>query len=129
MFEEYSHNNVARFNEVVDCAAFLLKLFVFTELRLGAILVPYQHIQRFGQGAQMCRTGSTGGRCCRLWLFGNGERGRATAYGQPPRSTRTGLQLENHCRTSNIRNLPLRCLGNQDTTLCLDFLGFLWAAL
>ena len=51
----------------------------------------------------MCRTGSTRGRCCRLGLFGNGERGRASAYGQPPRSARTGLQLENDCRTSNIQ--------------------------
>ena len=107
---------------------------------LGAILVPYQLIQKF---PQMCRTGSTVGRCCRLGLFGNGERGSVLqgATGsvagqpplavQPPRSARTGLQLENDSRTSNIRNLPLRpCLGNQDiTTLCLDFLVFPWAAL
>ena len=77
---------------------------------LGAILVPYQLIQKF---PQMCRTGSTVGRCCRLGLFGNGERGSVSATGsvagqpplavQPPRSARTGLQLENDCRTSNIQ--------------------------
>ena len=68
MFEEHSHKV-----EMVDCAAFLLKPFLITELHFRAILVPYQLIQRF----EMCRTGSTVGRCCRLGLFGNGERGSA----------------------------------------------------
>ena len=57
----------------------------------------YQHLQMFGQSIQMCRTGSTEKRCCRLGLFGNGEhgqhgeqeRGRATAYGTPLRSYRS----------------------------------------
>ena len=126
-----------RFNEVMHCAAFPLKLLFYHISELF-----WCHIN-LSRASQMCRTGSTVGRCCRLGLFGNGERGSVLqgATGsvagqpplavQPPRSARTGLQLENDSRTSNIRNLPLRpCLGNQDiTTLCLDFLVFPWAAL
>ena len=81
----------------------------------------------FGQSVQMCRTGSTEKRCCRLGLFGNGEhgqhgeqeRGRATAYGTPLRSYRSPVGERLPCeQRQKSTGAPLQgCPGNQDTTM------------
>ena len=60
-----------RFNEVMHCAAFPLKLLFYHISELF-----WCHIN-LSRASQMCRTGSTVGRGCRLGLFGNGERGSA----------------------------------------------------
>ena len=122
-----------RFNEVMHCAAFPLKLLFYHISELF-----WCHIN-LSRASQMCRTGSTVGRCCRLGLFGNGERGSVLqgATGsvagqpplavQPPRSARTGLQLENDSRTSNIRNLPLCAPASEIRTQ--HYVGTFWSSL
>ena len=98
----------SRFYEVVDCAPFLLKLFVITELHFGGLIST--HIQscllRYAVLARL----SGGAAALGSLVTGSVEAAwhRANAYGRTARSTRTGLQLENDCPTSNIGSLPLR---------------------